>query len=34
MRAHGDGLEVLRRPDAAPAAVLGVVIAKIESKVA
>jgi hypothetical protein len=34
IRAHGDGLDVLRRPDAAPAAVLGVVLAKIESKVA
>jgi hypothetical protein len=34
LRAHGDGLDVLRRPDASPAAVLGVVLAKIESKVA
>jgi hypothetical protein len=34
LRAHGDGLEVLRRPDAAPAAVLGVVIAKMDVKVA
>ena len=29
MRAHADGLvDVLRRPDAAPSAVLGVVVAK------
>jgi hypothetical protein len=34
LRAHGDGLDILRRPDAAPAAVLGVVLAKTEVKVA
>jgi hypothetical protein len=34
MRAHGDGVDVLRRVDAAPAAVLGVVVAKMEMKVA
>jgi hypothetical protein len=34
MRAHGDGLEALRRPDAALVAVLGVVLAKMESRVA
>ena len=34
MRASGDGIELLRRPDAAPAAVLGVVIAKARQEVA
>jgi hypothetical protein len=29
-RAHGDGIDILRRPDAAPAAVLGVVIAQAQ----
>jgi len=34
MRAHEDGLDVLRRPDAAPAAVLGVVVVKAQAQVA
>jgi hypothetical protein len=34
MRAHGDGLDILRRVDATPSAVLGVVLAKTEAKVA
>jgi hypothetical protein len=29
-RAHSDGLEVLRRPDASPLAVLGIVIAQAQ----
>ena len=32
MRAAGDGLDVLRRPDASPAAVLGVVVAKAQAQ--
>jgi len=32
MRAHGDGLvDVLRRPDASPSAVVGVVVAKAQA---
>jgi hypothetical protein len=30
MWAHGDGLDILRRPDASPAAVLGVTVAKAQ----
>jgi hypothetical protein len=34
MRAHGDGLEVLRRPDASPPCVLGVVVVTAREAVA
>jgi hypothetical protein len=34
MRAHEDGLDVLRRPDASPAAVPGVVVAKAQAQAA
>ena len=32
-RAHSDGLDILRRPDASPSAVLGVVVAKAQAQV-
>jgi hypothetical protein len=34
MRAADDGLDVLRRPDASPPAVLGVVVAKVKTEAA